>query len=157
MSIQIQALQRISAIATAVAETAAPNQFRYAMTNRPVSIGACPKDFVGVEDRPPRSSIHYDMARNGVAVYDRKLTDAETKNFEMAPMIDNNDKAALKEYVEYVMDGFGEYASRYAEMAEGKPERFKDEVFSKLKSKVKGYLPSLDIENLAKLVLKEIG
>lgn len=149
MSFQIQALKRIAVVA-------ASNEFRYAMTNRPVSIGTCPKDFIAVEDRPRSSSIHYAAARNGVAVYSRKLTDAETKNFEMSPMIENEDPKGLQEYVEAVLEGFGKYAARYAEDAEDDMADFEGQVYQKLKSKVKGYIPSLDIKNLTKLVLKEI-
>ena len=136
--------------------TSAPKVYKYAMVNRPVSIGTCPKDFEGTEDRPARSSIHYDMARNGVVIYKRKLTAAEIKNFELAPMIDNNDAAGIKEYVEVVIDAFGEYASSYAEMADESKERFEREVEKKLKSKAPGYMPSLDLKNLAQQVLKTI-
>ena len=137
-------------------KTFASKHYRYAMVNRPAGPGACPKDFLGTEDHPPHSSIHYEMARNGVCVYSRKLTDAETKNFEMALMVDNSDTAALQEYVAVVLESFGEYASRYAQKYGNDAKRFSDEVYRKLKSNVKGYVPSLDTENLASLVLQAI-
>jgi hypothetical protein len=132
----------------------ASHQFKYAMVNRPVGIGTCPKDFAAIEDRPAKGTAHYESARNGVAVYDRQLTDAETKNFEMAPMISNDDHVGVEKYADIVIDQFGEYAKRYMEFPD---ERLLQEVHQKLKSGCTGYVPSIDYENLLKVIKHKVG
>lgn len=132
----------------------ASHQFKYAMVNRPVSIGTCPKDFVAIEDRPAKGTTHYESARNGVAVYDRQLTDAETKNFEMAPMIDNDDHAGIDKYAEVVISKFGEYAKRYMRFPD---ERLMQEVHDKLRNGCTGYPPSIDYANLLKAIKHKVG
>ncbi len=135
-----------------VAQESAPvkKQYRYAMRNRPVGIGTAPKDFISTEPRPGEGEPHYEMARNGVAVYDRKLTDEETKNFEMSPMVEGE---GMNEYADAVIEKMGRYASKYAEMD---ADEFSNEVADKLSSADKGYRPSLNIDDLASLVKKRI-
>ena len=131
-------------------------QYRYAMVNRPIGISCQPKEgMVGGEDRPARGHAHYDMARNGVAVYNRRLTDHETKQFEMAHMVDGADR---EEYADQVIEEMGEYAPRYAQLAAKRPDEFEGHVFDKLKSGSKGYPPSVgDRKLFAQLVLKRIA
>ncbi len=132
----------------------ASHQFKYAMVNRPVGIGCCPKDLAGTEERPARGTVHYESARNGVAIYNRQLTDAETKNFEMAPMIDNDDHAGVEKYADIVIDRFGEYAKRYMRFPD---ERLLQEVHDRLKSGCAGYPPSIDYTNLLKIIKHKVG
>lgn len=116
------------------------SEFKYAMVNRPVGIGTAPKGVVRTEDRPKPNEAHYDMARNGVAVYDRKLTHEETKSFEMAHMVADDE---MSEYVDVVVNALVVYANGYYEMACNKPDDFYRQVFEKLKSNVMGYVPSI--------------
>lgn len=130
-------------------------EFRYAMVNRPVGISCNPKDgFIRSEDRPARGKDHYDMARNGVAVYNRRLTDQETKSFEMSFMADGKEREAL---ARLVIKAFGRYADRYKEEAEKYPDDFADTVNDKLKGSYTGFRPSVgDMDEFAKIVLKEM-
>ena len=135
----------------------ASKTFKYAMVNRPVGIGTCPKDgLIGAEERPPKGNAHYDMARNGVAVYDRKLSDRETKNFEMALMAEGQD---LKAIAKDVADDMREYAQGYIDIAEGSAvdrDDFVITVGNKLKD-LPYYRPSVgNIGDFANLVLKEL-
>lgn len=124
------------------------------MVNRPVGIGCCPKDFVDVEDRPPRSNDHYDMARNGVAVYDRRLTDAETKNFEMSFMADGPERVKV---AHLVANSLKKYAQGYLEMYEEDLSHFVGTVKERLKTTAEGYPPSVgDLDKFAELVHKEL-
>ena len=115
-------------------------EYKYAMVNRPLGIGTAPKGYVRAEDRPNKGEPHYDHARHGVLVYDRKLTDQETKQFELAHMAGKNE---MSEYADKVADMLGEYAESYLEIANEIPEEFLSEVFDKLKSSVNGHMPSI--------------
>jgi 2-polyprenyl-3-methyl-5-hydroxy-6-metoxy-1,4-benzoquinol methylase len=135
-------------------EQAAPvesaKEHRYAMVNRPVGISTAPKDFVRTEDRPAVGEVHHDYARNGVAVYNRKLSDAETKQYEMAHMADGDDRA---EYADDVAEALKRYAEPYIEMADNEPDQFRQTVADRLKSKAKGYVPSVgDMGQFADMV-----
>ena len=139
----------------AKARLLATTQFKYAMVNRPVGIGCCPKEgLIGTEDRPAKGTTHYESARNGIAVYDRKLTDAETKNFEMAPMIDNDDHAGVEHYADIVLSKFGRYAKQYMGFDEAD---LLQEVHDKLRSGCAGYPPSIDYANLLKAIKHKVG
>jgi len=119
--------------------------YRYAMVNRPVGIGTCPKDFVAVEERPAAGKPHHDMARNGVVVYDRRLTDHEQKQFELAYMLD--DANDLAEFADMVIERFGEYAEQYLEMRSENAQHFEREVRQKLKTATKdSHMPSVPSE-----------
>lgn len=116
-------------------------QYRYAMVNRPVGIGTVPKEGLsGSEDRPLKDAPHHEAARNGVAIFGRQLTDAETKQFEMAPMVGSQD---MKAELVAVVEDLGEYAEAYAEMAAEEPDAFAKRVSEAVRSIVKGYPPSV--------------
>ena len=121
-------------------EPAAPKEYRYAMVNRPAGIGTVPKDLVRAEDRPVPSDEHYAYARNGVSVFNRKLTDAETKSFELALMTDGDERAAV---ADTVADSLGKYASQYVEMSADNTDRFESIVAQHIKSTAAGYPPSV--------------
>lgn len=74
-------------------------EYRYAMVNRPLSIGTCPKGWVGVEPQPAKGEPHHDAARHGILVYDRKLTEQEMRSYELAPILDDAGEAELAERV----------------------------------------------------------
>lgn len=135
----------------------AAKAYRYAMVNRPVGIGTCPKDgLIGTEDRPPRGHDHYDMARNGVAIYDRKLSDHETKQFEMALMAEGAD---LVKIAKDIADTMRRYAKGYVDMAEGSADDrddFVKTVYDRTKS-MDYFTPSVgDLSKFADLVVKEL-
>lgn len=139
-------ISRVIARLKSVAST-----YKYAMFNRPVGIGCNPKEgFVGTEDRPAKGHDHYDYARNGVAIYNRKLTDHETKQFEMAPMLEGRDLDSFAESVAFEMS---DYSTEYLEMSETDHQDFLKTILQNIKQAAKGYPPSVgNLEKFAKLV-----
>jgi len=131
-------------------------EWRYAMVNRPAGFGGSPQNgIVAILPRPKRGDPHYDMARNGVAVYNRRLTDQETKSFEMALMVDGKDRAP---YVKLVVDDMREYGKEHLEEAEEDFTQFVRDVYNRMRELVKGYQPSIgNVEDFAKLVHKELS
>ena len=114
-----------------------PKEYRYAMVNRPVGISTIPKDgLIRTEERPAKGTAHYDMARNGVAVFNRELTDAETKQFEMALMADADQ---LAKYADVVTADMQEYAEQYAEISLNDRDEFVSKVAETLKRTAEGY------------------
>lgn len=133
-------------------ELLAGTEYRYAMVNRPVGIGCCPKDLAGTAERPPRGKPHHDLARNGIAIYHRKLTDAETKSFEMALLVDS--PKDMMEVAQPIISKLKHYAAGYVEMAESDPKDFQQTVYEFLKKTAPGYPPSIgDFEAFADLVV----
>lgn len=55
---------------------------RYGLVNRPPSIGSVPKGYIGHD--PSNEGI--DGVRHGVLTYDRELTVAEVKQYELLPL-----------------------------------------------------------------------
>jgi len=133
----------------------ASKEFKYAMVNRPLSIGTCPKGFSSVDPRPEKTNVHYEMARHGIITYPHALTDQETKAFELAPIVDPSDAELMGKYADAVIEAFGEYAKRYVAKYSG--DRLENEVWDKLKSNCKGYMPSLDVKALTNLVVQKIS
>lgn len=132
----------------------ATSLFKYALVNRPFGIGTCPKEgVVGTDNRPAKGHDHYDMARHGIVIYDRKLTDQETKNFELAFIADGHDRLEIAHDVAETMK---RYAKPYLEMYTGSADDrddFVKNVSQKLKSSAKGYPPSVgNIGEFADLV-----
>ena len=93
-------------------------RFRYALVNRPAGLGAIPKVPYAVEPRPPAGQPHHDMARHGILVTERELTAQEVKAFELAPLVDGDDLAAL---ADKVAESMTEYAAGHLEMAAKEP------------------------------------
>ena len=133
------------------AETAiSSKEYRYAMVNRPAGLSTAPKGFLRLEERPPTGSPHYATARNGVVVYDHKLTDAETKQYEMSPMVDGDD---MREYADNIANEMKAYAKQYLELASDDPADFVDNVKRRIEKSTAGYRPSFgDINQLAGMV-----
>lgn len=129
--------------------------YRYAMVNRPPGIGCNPKEgFVRVDDRPAKGHDHYDMARNGIAVYNRKLTDHETKQYEMAYLADGKDRDDI---AKDVAEDLKDYAQGYVRRAEREPDEFVQTCLERLKDITKGYRPSVgNLNEFALLVLKHL-
>jgi hypothetical protein len=128
--------------------------YEYALVNRPAGIGCCPKDFIGVEERPKSGQDHYDMARHGSVVYDRKLTDAETKNFELAYMANGKDREDLALAVARKLQ---KYASGYIDMYAEDKVTFVYTVQQTLKRISLGYVPSVGpIDKFADQVYHEL-
>ena len=130
-------------------------EYRYAMVNRPAGLSTVPKGFIRLEERPSAGSPHYAAARNGVVVYDRKLTDDETKKYEMSPMVDGDD---LHEYADNIANEMKEYASQYVKLANNDIADFIDEVKNRLSESSAGFRPSIgDINHLAELVKNKLS
>jgi hypothetical protein len=92
------------------------------------------------------------MARNGIAVYNRKLTDAETKSFEMALLVDS--PKDMMEVAQPVISKLKRYAASYVEMAESDPKDFQQTVYEFLKKTAPGYPPSIgDFEAFVDVVV----
>ena len=131
-------------------------EYRYAMVNRPFDIGTAPKEgFVRTEDRPARDAEHFDVARHGIVVYSRELSDAETKSFELAliPSAQQLAKVAAA-----VAEEMREYARQYREMAETDPVEFGDLARGRAKAIATGYPVSVgDAIKFAALVQGELA
>jgi hypothetical protein len=111
------------------AEPAAPH--RYALVNRPPSMGALPRGLeFTVEPRPAAGQPHHDLSRHGVLVTQRPLTDAELKAFELAPLVEG---PALDELAGKVADDMADYAAQYAEQATEDPDAFARAVSERVK------------------------
>ena len=140
-------------ITIGVAE-AAQKLYRYAMVNRPVGIGCCPKDHVAIEDRPAPGKDHYEYARHGIVVYERKLTDAETKQFEMAQVVDGAERIP---FAKHIASELRRYAKQYIDQSINDPVEFVSNVKERLRSGATGYPPSVgNIDSFAELVVKEL-
>lgn len=128
-------------------------EYRYAMVNRPVGIGTIPRDgFLREAPRPAAGEAHHDYARNGVAVYSRKLTDSETRSFEMAYMPGHFDLMPIAVAIAAEME---EYAHRYSIIAENNPDEFNRTVARNIRETAKGYPPSVgDITEFSRIVLE---
>ena len=143
----------ITRILARLKETAT-KEYKYAMVNRPAGMATCPKGFIRLENRPSKDEEHYDYARNGVAIYDRELTDHETKSFEMAPMLESEDRKAFAEKVAKTMS---KYAKGYIEIAEDNFAEFTSDMPHRVKIASTGYPPSVgDWSQFAKLVLENL-
>lgn len=130
------------------------NRFRYAMVYRPPSLGTCPKDFIAVEPRPAVGHPHHDIARHGIVVYDRRLSDLETKNFELAFIADGHDLDVIAHKVAKAML---KYASAYIEMSEIESEQFVQTCKDVLGRTSTGFVPSIgDAKVFAQLVVKHL-
>lgn len=81
-------------------------KYRYAMVNRPPHYGSVPPGSIAVEPCPPGNSI----ARHGVIVYDRALTDADCAAYELYPY------RPLAEVTAAAVERLDRYGSRYAAM-----------------------------------------
>lgn len=116
-------------------------EYRYAMVYRPFDIGTAPKDgFLRTEERPARDTEHFDIARHGIVVYSRELSDTETKNFELALI---PDAQQLAKVVDAVADEMRGYASQYVAMAQTEPTQFGGIVLERAKSVATGYPVSI--------------
>lgn len=136
-------------------EVKKPSEHKYAMVNRPVSIGTAPTGFSLVEPRPAKGEPHYDMARNGIVTYPRRLTDAETKQYEMSHIVTPVD---FSEYADIVANSMKDYREQYLELANEDPAYFKKKVFSDLSDESKGYAPSIsDHDAFVELVKQKLA
>lgn len=81
--------------------------YRYCLYNRPFSLGAQPKEgWVRCEPRPAPGEPHHELARHGIVVYDRKLTQEEERSFELPPILS---RAAVSELATQVSDRYAHY------------------------------------------------
>lgn len=109
---------------------AQPAEYRYALVNRPPGPGATPRDgMIRVDPRPEEDADHYDMARHGIAVYDHELTPDEQKNFELAPIVEGEARAALAEQLAQKQ----KYVAKTIELADEDPDFWKQQVSDTLK------------------------
>ena len=116
-------------------------EHRYAMVNRPIGIGTIPKEgLIRGENRPAEGEDHHEHARNGIAVFNRKLTDAETKQYEMAHIAEGKE---LDSIADTVTESMKEYAAEYLEQAKEDPSYFKSAVRDHMRETAKGHLPSV--------------
>lgn len=105
---------------------AAGAAWRYALVNRPAGIGAVPTGFTELQDQPARGQPYSTVARNGVIVYDRPLTDKEIADYELKLLPTHADLDALASAV--VTNRMGQYAAEYLEMVADDPDMFAKQV-----------------------------
>lgn len=107
-------------------EPATPSTvWRYALVNRPVGIGAVPPNYVSVTDQPTAGEPYSGVARNGIIVYDRPLTDKEIADFELKLIPTNADLDAL---AAVVAEKMSDYAAQYLEMSAEDPDTYAKQV-----------------------------
>lgn len=96
----------------------APQEWRYGLYFRPVGIGAVPNGFSRVDEAKGPEASH---ARHGIIVYNRPLSDAEIKGYELIPFLN---KEGFTDLVGKVSEKLSKYARGYAEMAITDPSCF---------------------------------
>ena len=128
-------------------------EYRYAMVFRPVGIGTIPRDgFLRAEPRPAVGEDHHAYARNGVAVFSRKLSDEETIAFEMAYMPGHHE---LKPIAAAVSAEMAKYAHEYRIIAESDSDEFERTVSRFIVETAKGFRPSVgNITEFSSMVLE---
>ena len=89
--------------------------WRYALVNRPAGIGAVPPGFIQTLDQPAQGQPYSNIARNGIIVYDRQLTDKEISDFELKLLPTHADLDELAGRV--AGNRMYDYATEYLEMS----------------------------------------
>ena len=130
----------------------------YALVNRPAGIGAIPANIESYEvlPRPDPGMPHHDMARHGVLVTQRALTQDELRNFELAPIVDADMLNTISDKIDAAM---GEYAEQYVEQSQEEPKTFVGAVLERLRSTGDGVrysMSSADEEDLVRLVKERL-
>ena len=99
------------------------NTYRYALVNRPAGYGTVPRDLqYTIEQRPAKEKPHHDVARHGILVTERPLTDDETASFELVPLFDGD--AATQLVATKIAATMGRYAIAYLQSHHDDPEVF---------------------------------
>ena len=100
---------------------------RYALVNRPAGLGCVPRGLAfEVEARPPKGEPHHDMARHGILVSERPLSEDEAWSFELAVLVDGSATELVAGKV--VGASLGQYAREYLQVHGDEPEEFKRHV-----------------------------
>ena len=103
--------------------------FRYALVNRPAMLGGLPRGLrYTVEPRPAAGDPHHEMARHGILVAERELTEVELKAFELAELIEGPD---LDSVAAEVAAGMNKYAAQCVEAEQDDPAQFRNQVLDK--------------------------
>jgi hypothetical protein len=115
--------------------------FKYALVNRPAMVGGLPRGLMyQVQPRPAPGEPHHDMARHGILLAERELTEAELKNFELAELIEG---PALDRVAAEVAAGMSKYAAQYIEQEQDEPAMFRSRVLDKAKRPDSGVMRSI--------------
>ena len=127
---------------TVTSPVAISKEYRYAMVNRPFSIGTAPTDgIIRMDARPSQGDPHHDMARHGIAVYNRQLTDKETMDYELAPIADD---AMMENLCAAVTHDIAEYATEYVSMASDDWVNFEAHVINTMKRVTTSFRVSIE-------------
>ena len=124
----------------------AQTEYRYGLFNRPADIGTVPKGMLRVDPRPEEGvdddteNDHYQTARHGVVVYDRKLTDEETKQFELSPLLSGKD---LDDAIAKTVFELSDYAPEYVRMAAQDREQFTTAAYNAMERSATAFKPSI--------------
>ena len=116
--------------------------YRYCLYNRPFSLGAQPKEgWVRCEPRPAPGEPHHDLARHGIVVYNRKLTQEEERSYELPPILS---RQAISELATQVADSYTKYREGIWEQhLEGEQAWIEDAFLDKAGKLYPGLPPSL--------------
>ncbi|MEY2875838.1 MAG: hypothetical protein RLZZ373_3209 [Pseudomonadota bacterium] len=114
--------ERIALCRALLAERARPAaappviaRYRYALVNRPPAPGSIPAGLTYTLDpRPAKGQPFEDVARHGIMVTDRELTEAELKSFELLRV----DSGSTARVASRVAEDMRDYADAYSEMYE---------------------------------------
>jgi hypothetical protein len=131
-----------------------PNDFRYAAVNRPPGYATVPDGYTRVEERPHAGAPFHDIARHGFVIYERPLTDKETRSYELARVLGEAGERAI---AETIVSDAAEYAEQYIEIASDDFEDFRAMVgshFDGMFSNATGYRPAIaDFDGFVRRVL----
>lgn len=120
-------------------------EFRYALVNRPAGIGCVPRGLsYDVRPRPNAGEAHHAMARHGVMVTRRPLTNEELAQFEIAPMVSVESMPALAKRL--MVGSLGWCAREYLDVRADDPEVFRQGVLQSLERLDRGVRWSIESE-----------
>lgn len=110
--------------------------YQYALVNRPAGIGAIPDGQVDLLDRPEEGSTYFDVARHGIVVYPRQLTDEEVRQYELKYLPPDSELTDVA--TRFVAEAFDKYAAEYLNLVEEDRNTFEKTVRSKFRKHMEG-------------------
>lgn len=146
--------QEITSISPEYFGRAPKKLYNYALYYRPADVSTVPKGFVELHEKPGFKSemdAHRSSCNHGYVTYDRKLTNAEASSYELALMLEKDDKLKV---ADNIIEAMGEYKSRYLQHAKLMSDMFINHISDQLDSRHDlGYRPSYgDINEMVRIV-----
>lgn len=112
--------------------------YLYALYARPAGIGCLPADYVEILPRPAVGGPYADVARHGIACYERELSAEEVKAFELPQLLPPD---RFREAAQLAVKDMEKYARGYLEMASSDPTHFMNVVRDQVRVSWPGHPP----------------